>query len=185
MGCASSQAIDPHAMEHAMQKAMMMQQEQLKKQQKMMASDPHCKNLMDNQAQTMGKMMQAMQSGDGTAMNQAQMEMMGVMKDPKFMQMMMPSKATLRIANKRNFHKRNFQPSGTNPSTAGFEFAGMQDHHPPTASSIPSADVDFSGFSSAFAGNSSGMNSYFNQGGISSTYESSPVVTAEVVSSDT
>merc|ERR1719384_2298040 len=104
--------------------------------------------------------------------------MMGLMKDPKFTQMMMPSKAALRNAN-----KMNFQPSGANPSTAGFAFAGTQEHPPPTAPSIPSADVDFSGFSSAFAGgNSSGMNSYFNQGGISSTCEASPVVNAEVVS---
>ena len=77
-------------MSHMMSNVAAMQQQQLAKQQQMMQSDPECRQLMERQAGLQSQLLAATTTGDANASMQAQMQMAELMKNPKYLEMMMP-----------------------------------------------------------------------------------------------
>lgn len=105
MGCASSKAAEvqnsrmenrmQNMMGTLMQQAQQMQQESIARQQQMARDDPECKTLLDRMYDLQRRSIAAYSTGDQAAISRIQYESMELNKNPKFIQMMMPSGSIL------------------------------------------------------------------------------------------
>lgn len=105
MGCASSKAVEVQnsRMENQMQNMMgtlmqqvqQMQQESTARQQQMARDDPECKALLDKMYDLQRRSIDAHSSGDRAELSRIQYESMELNRNPKFLQMMMPSASML------------------------------------------------------------------------------------------
>lgn len=124
MGCASSKAaeVQNSRMENRMQnmigtlmqQVQQMQQESTARQQQMARDDPECKALLDKMYDLQRRSIDAHSSGDRAELSRIQYESMELNKNPKFLQMMMPSASMLNnlgraahTGNASTFHTMN------------------------------------------------------------------------------
>lgn len=124
MGCATSKAaeVQTSRMENRMQnmmgtfmqQAQQMQQESIARQQQMARDDPECKALLDRMYDLQRRSIAAYSTGDQAAISRIQYESMELNKNPKFIEMMMPTASMLnnlggaaRTGNASIFHTMN------------------------------------------------------------------------------